>query len=77
LSKRDQKDEKTNVSSDNCEELGRAQLLTFHIEVVVSTAIFAIDFLGTNNLGGDAVGVMLLILTVTGFDILSIDSKEL
>jgi hypothetical protein len=77
LSKRDQEDEKANISSDNCEELGRAQLFTLDIEMVVSTTILAVDFLGSDNLGSDAVGVMLLVLTVASFDILSVDSKKL
>ena len=77
LSKRNQEDEKANVSSNNCEELGRAQLLTLHIKMIVSTTIFAVNFLGTDNLGCDAVGVMLLVLTVASFDILGIDSKKL
>ena len=45
--------------------------------MVVSTAIFAIDFLRSDNLGSDAVSMNLLILTVAGLNELGIDPEEL
>lgn len=45
--------------------------------MIVGTTVLAVNFLGSNNLGGDAVSMVLLVFTVTSFDVLSVDSKEL
>lgn len=76
LGESNQQDEEADVSADDREELGGAELLTLDVEVVVGTTVLAVDFLGTNHLRRDAVSMVLLLLTVASLDVLGVDSQE-
>ena len=77
LSKSYEEDKQADVSSDNSKQLRRTQFLTFDIQMIVSSTIFAVDFLGSNDLGCHTIGMMELVFTITRFDVFCIDSQKL
>lgn len=45
--------------------------------MIVSSAIFAVDFLGPHDLSCHAISVIELVITITCFDVFGIDSQKL
>lgn len=77
LGKRNQKDKQANVSSDYGKQLRRAQLLTLDVQMVISSTVFAVDFLSSNDLGSHTVSVVELVFAITGLDVFGVDSQKL
>ena len=76
LSKCNEQYEETNIPANHGKKLGRAQLFTLDIQVVIGATVLAVDLLGPHNLSCDAVRVMLLMLAVARLYVLGVDSKE-
>jgi hypothetical protein len=52
-----QEDEEADIPSDDCKQLGTTQLLTLHVQMVVGSAVLAVDLLGPHHLRCHTVGM--------------------
>lgn len=77
LSKCNQQNEEADVSADYGKQLGRAQLLTLNIEMVVRPAVLAVYLLRPHHLRSHAVLVRILVFAIARLDVLHTDSQKL
>lgn len=77
LGEGNEQQEQTNISSNDSEKLRGAELLALDVEMVVGSAILAVDLLSPHHLSCYTIGMVPLVLAVAWLDPPGVDSQEL